>query len=306
MSNAAHGITEENLLRLLPEVLRNNESMAALAASAARAMARRKEEIRCLSIYPRIDELPEDLLDILAYDFKVDWYDYNYSLETKRAIIKGSFFVHRKMGTKRSVETALSAIYPGTYVEEWFEYGGDPYYFRVILDVTSPREEIDNEKLIRALDLYKPLRAHLEEDAIIYRSRVDLIVSTAWGHVIYTARRCGTWPQAATRGGMARELVVVETGDGQAVYTAPVTGEAVTGTWPQTATQGGQAGAVVVVEGLDGQAVYAAPATGEVIAGTHPQTATRGGSAAGGFTFAETAGAAVVTARPCGRPFGTL
>ena len=339
MSNAAHGITEENLLRLLPEVLRNNEGMAALAASAARAMARRKEEIRCLSIYPRIDELPENLLDILAYDFKVDWYDYNYSLETKRAIIKGSFFVHRKMGTKRSVETALSAIYPGTYVEEWFEYGGDPYYFRVILDVTSPREDIDNEKLIRALDLYKPLRAHLDGTAVIYRSRVELIVSTAWGYVLYSARRCGTWPQTATRGGVARELVVVETADGQAVYAAPATGEAVTGTHPQAAAQGGQAGALVVVEGVDGQAVYTAPAAGEDATGTHPQaaarggqagavvavvgldgqtvyaapaagihpqTAARGGAAEGGLTFTEAAGSAGVSARPCGSPPGAL
>ena len=147
--------------------------------------------------------------------------------------------------------------------------------------------------------------AHLAAE-LAWMTLSSLVIRTAWGYVIYTARRCGTWPQAETRGGMARELVIVETGDGQAVYAAPVTGEAVTGTWPQTATQGGQAGAVVVVEGLDGQAVYAAPATGEAVAGTHPQTATRGGSAAGGLTFAETAGAAVVTARPCGRPFGTL
>ena len=337
--SSAHGITVENLLRLLPEVLKSDKSMAALATSTAEALVRRTGEIQCVSVYPHIDELPEELLDILAYDFKVDWYDYNYSLASKRDLIKRCFFVHRRMGTKRSVEEALSAIYPGTFVEEWFEYGGDPYYFRVILDVTAPREPIDNEKMLRALDLYKPLRAHLEDDAIIYRSRVDLIVGTAWGYVIYTARRCGTWPQAATRGGMTREFVVVETADGRAVYAAPATGEAVTGTWPQAATRGGQAAGVVIVEGLDGRVVYTTPATGEAVtgtnpqtatrggldagvviveglngqavytapaAGTTPQTATRGGGAAGGLTFAEGGGAAVVTARPCGKPFGAL
>lgn len=266
--NSAHALTSENLLRALPEVLRNDKSMEALAASIAQVLAKRPEEIRYLSIYPRIDELPEELLDILAYDFKVDWYDYNYSLESKRALIKGCFFVHRKMGTRKSVEKALAAIYPGTAVEEWFEYGGRPYYFRIILDVTSPREAIDNGKIVWAVNLYKPLRSRLEDDAIIYRSRVHLVINTAWGYAIYSARRCGTYPQAATRDGVARELVVVETAEGRAVYSAPVTGETVTGTYPQTAT--------------------------------------RGGAGEGGLTFTETAGSAGVYARPCGSPPGAL
>lgn len=304
--NSVHALTAENLLRALPEVLRNDESMEALATSIAQTLAKRPEEIQRLLIYPRIDELPEELLDILAYDFKVDWYDYNYSVESKRAIIKGCFFVHRKMGTRKSVENALSAIYPGTIVEEWFEYGGSPYYFRVILDVTSPREAIDNGKILRALNLYKPLRSHLEDDAIIYRSRVHLVINAACGYAIYSARRCGTYPQVSTRGGMARELVLVETADGQAVYASPTAGEIITGTHPQASTKGGKSDAAVIVEGLDGQVVYTVPATGEIITGTHPQTATMGEVVEGWLTFTETVGSVGVYARPCGRPLGAL
>ena len=71
--NDTHGLTVENLLRTLPDVLKNDESMAALAAAIAQVLSARPSEIRNLMIYPRIEELPEDLLDILAYDFKVDW-----------------------------------------------------------------------------------------------------------------------------------------------------------------------------------------------------------------------------------------
>lgn len=154
-----------------------------------------------------------------------------------------------------------------------------------------------------AINELKP--AHLSAE-LAWMSLSALVIRTAWGYTIYSARRCGTYPQAATRGGMARELVVVETAEGRAVYSAPMTGEAVTGTHPQTATQGGQAGAVVVVEGLDGQVVYAAPGTGETVTGTHPQTATKGGAGEGGLTFTETAGSAGVYARPCGSPLGAL
>ena len=104
--NSAHALTAENLLRALPEVLRNDESMAALAASVAQVLARRPEEIQRLAIYPRIDEIPEELLDILAYDFKVDWWDADYTLEEKRRTLKDSWRVHRMLGTKAAVELA--------------------------------------------------------------------------------------------------------------------------------------------------------------------------------------------------------
>ena len=129
--NSAHALTAENLLRALPEVLRNDESMAALAASVAQVLAQRPEEIQRLAIYPRIDELPEELLDILAYDFKVDWWDADYTLEEKRRTLKDSWRVHRMLGTKAAVELAISAIFPEVRVSEWFEYGGRPHHFRV-------------------------------------------------------------------------------------------------------------------------------------------------------------------------------
>ena len=47
--NSAHALTAENLLRALPEVLRNDESMAALAASVAQVLAQRPEEIQRLA-----------------------------------------------------------------------------------------------------------------------------------------------------------------------------------------------------------------------------------------------------------------
>jgi len=128
MSNA-HGISKENLMLTFPVGLRETPSIAALGSVTAEALAKRPTEISRLSLYPRIDELPEELLDILAYDFKVDWWDPNYSLEEKRRVFKDSWYVHKHMGTKAAVETSIRAIYPGTKVLEWFEYGGEPYHF---------------------------------------------------------------------------------------------------------------------------------------------------------------------------------
>lgn len=163
MSNV-HGLTAENLLRTLPTVLQGDESMAALASSIADVLADRVDEIRSLRIYSRIDELPEELLDILAKDFKVDWWDGDYSLDEKRQTLKGSWRVHRTLGTKAAVLSAICSIYPDTKVLEWWEYDGQPYHFRLLIDSTY--EHVDPEKhqrVMEKVDYYKPLRSVLDE-----------------------------------------------------------------------------------------------------------------------------------------------
>lgn len=158
-----HGITSENLMRTLPDVLRNDKNTRALAQVIADALSARNEEIDRLRIYTQIDNLPEELLDILAYDFKVDWWDYDYTLEEKRRTLKDSWNVHRTLGTKGAVEKAISAIYPGTQVDEWFNYGGEPYHFKLLIDATY--EGVDPVKHQRVLDrvgYYKNLRSHMD------------------------------------------------------------------------------------------------------------------------------------------------
>ncbi len=162
--NEAYAITAENLLRVLPEALRNDEEMYALAVGIAGQLAARPSEIDAARIYTRIDELPESLLDILAYDFKIDWWDPDYSLAEKRQIFKESWAVHRILGTKAAVETTISVIYPDTQVMEWFEYGGEPFHFKLLIDATF--EDVDPQKharVIRKVDFYKNLRSVLDE-----------------------------------------------------------------------------------------------------------------------------------------------
>lgn len=234
-----YGITSDNLIRTLPEVLRNDDKMRALATVIANALSYRTEEIEKLSIYSQIDMLPETLLDILAYDFKVDWYGYDYGIDAKRAQIKDGFNVHRHLGTRGAAERALSDIYPGTEVEEWFDYGGDPYYFRVLLDVTDQRVSISHDEIIRTIELFKSRRSHLQDDTVIYRSRVHIAVGVTTGYVLYGARLCGTYPVRATQGAISDEGIILLTDADGAVYTVPKSGEIKTGSYPATATQGG-------------------------------------------------------------------
>ena len=163
----SHGLTRENLVATLPPALQKDPSAVALAEAMADLLARRRSEIEQLRIYPVIDRLDEQLLDILAYDFKVDWWDADYSLEEKRRTLADSWRVHKMLGTKAAVERAISAIYPHTQVLEWFEYGGEPYHFRLDINITN--DHIDSEKqrrVLERLNYYKSLRSH--NDGVTY------------------------------------------------------------------------------------------------------------------------------------------
>lgn len=162
-----HGLTKENLLLLMPPSLTRDPSLMALASAGAEALEARRAEIDRARVISNIDGLDEAVLDILAYDFKVDWWDPQYSVEEKRRTLKGSWRVHKTLGTKAAVETAIRAIYPMTTVEEWFEYGGEPYHFRLNINITSDSGDRARQKrVLERLNYYKNLRSHL--DAVRY------------------------------------------------------------------------------------------------------------------------------------------
>lgn len=155
-------IRHDDLLRLLPRVLKEDKSFHAFATVMAKQLKAIVDDTDHATIYARIDALPEELLDVLAYDFKVDWWDYGYSVEQKRQTLKDSFLVHKHLGTKFAVQTAISAIYPNTAVEEWFEWGGDPYTFRLLIDVSGILvEQNRHTRVLELANYYKNLRSHL-------------------------------------------------------------------------------------------------------------------------------------------------
>lgn len=165
--NENHGLTRENLIRSLPVSVSGDPKMLALAGVIAGALERRREELERIAIYPHIDRLDEGLLDILARDFKVDWWDGDYTTEEKRRTLSTSWQVHKALGTKGAVIRAITSVYQQAKVEEWFEYGGEPYHFRLTVRLSENGWDYGKHlQLIEKLQYYKNLRSH--RDAIKY------------------------------------------------------------------------------------------------------------------------------------------
>jgi len=194
---------------------------------------------RLAVIYARIDELGEDVLDILAHDLRVDWYDDSYPIAAKRAVIKDSVKVHKRLGTKYAVVTALGSVFPKSEVQEWFEYGGEPFCFRIILDMTGAKAPADYFQVVRAAEFYKRLTAHLDE--IIYQTSINIGIGVETAAYRYRAGMtgkyaAGTKPRRNVKGGVAGAGVDVSAAGAGYKHTSPRTG-----TKPRRNT-GGQAG----------------------------------------------------------------
>ena len=198
MNEQLYGLTAENMMRVLPDILTRDEEMNPLGIITANQISKLVAHIGLVQIYSRIYEMPESVLDALAKDFKVDWYNPNYSVETKRAMIYDSFYVHNHLGTRGSTIKAISSIFPQSSVLEWFEYGGQPFYFRVIIDMTNAREPVNLDLLRKAVDYYKSLRSHLEDDAFIARISCGFKITTSKSGIGYTVPLCGTLPDVST------------------------------------------------------------------------------------------------------------
>ena len=245
------GITKDTLMQVLPAPLANDEGMANLGEAAAMSLAALWQKVSIPIIYPAIDSLPEALLDILAKDFKVDWYDYNYGIRAKRALIKDAAFVHKHMGTVEAVEKALTDVWPPSHVEEWFEYGGDPYFFRVILEVHQTEEPIYVDSALNAVNFYKPVRSHLESNVPIILVTFGIVIQTEKESHKYHVRSSGTTPRWATHGNMSDEHIVVESDTESVKYQTPVTGQMAAGTHPNYSTDADANGLYVGVSSSD-------------------------------------------------------
>lgn len=145
--------------KYLPEALKTDEKICAIAEVLSKNLSYISNEMQNAVIYSRIDDLPETLLDVLAYDMHVDWYDYSCPLTVKRDILKNSVEKHRKIGTKRAVEELIKDVFGGGKVEEWFEYGDAPFYFKIKTDGALTPEI--NNFFIDMMQKVKNTRSHL-------------------------------------------------------------------------------------------------------------------------------------------------
>lgn len=133
-----------------------------------------------------IDELPEIILDVLAVELRTPAYDEGFPIETKRDLVKGTLTFYKLLGTPEVVNWVIRSIFGNSEVEEWFNYGGNPYTFRVSIDAVGQSVDADlYRRVLAMIDYCKNLRSHLDGITI-----ADTAIPSP---TLYTAGHFATW-----------------------------------------------------------------------------------------------------------------
>ena len=152
-----------SLLDILPSNLLADKQIHAAARALDDELQKITVATRNALLLPRLDELSEEVIDLLAWQWHVDFYEPSMSIETKRQLVRESIAWHRIKGTKAAVEKMTQTVFKGGVITEWFEYGGEPYHFRIdVLNAPNMTEE-NRERLLAVVNASKNTRSWLDE-----------------------------------------------------------------------------------------------------------------------------------------------
>lgn len=280
-------LTDARLTDALPKTLAEQPWVQALAEASRKMRRRVMAYADRTRLFCDIDEASEEALDALAVELQTPLYKNDYPLTVKRQIVKNSMLYYIRSGTRGAVEELLADIYQGAEVEEWFEYGGEPNYFRVAIDIsrtTVPVAEMTPAELESWL--YSVKRASSALESLSYMIRHAITIGCKVEAFLQSppecgTLECGTYPEASTLGWSAGAWLQIA-GRADAYLVSPPE----CGTVPEISTVGWSIDAAISQAGSVAEAfVIEPPEAGTSEAGEKPLTATLGQSLEAGSQY---------------------
>lgn len=134
-----------------------------------------KQKTEMVLLLPKLKELPDSILNELAYQFHVDFYREYFDHDTKVKLIESSIATHKIKGTPYAVEKVCTDIFKSAKVVENWEYGGEPYHFKVsfIKEAITDVSKIDS--LMEAISSTKNVRSWCDEIGFITETNNDIL-----------------------------------------------------------------------------------------------------------------------------------
>ena len=122
-----------------------------------------------------IDNVSEKIIDYLACEYRTPYYDEALDLKTKRNLVKSTMLTYQKIGTTNIIKEYLNTLNEETDVAEWYDYDGQPYNFKIFLNISENRKV--DEKLLtdikNKIEKIKNVRSSLEAIEILNSSNYD-------------------------------------------------------------------------------------------------------------------------------------
>lgn len=124
---------EGELLDLLSYPVSLEPEVVALSYALRMGMARLLTIMPYSAMYSAIDMQPEEVLDYMAAELRLDYYRESMSIDTKRELVKNGLRYRKNAGTKAAVKELVESIFGSGDVIEWMDIdGANPGEFEVV------------------------------------------------------------------------------------------------------------------------------------------------------------------------------
>lgn len=162
-----------DLVRLLPQFMREDGAAQGIGEVVSAFVREMSAAADLLAGWDKLEQLPEEQLDEIAFELNLSWYDKAATASIKQNLIRDGIYMHSKLGTKWAVENIINTYFGSGFVREWFEYGGEPGHFRAFSSNPDISEQRLNE-FLSLLDKVKRASAHLDGVYISLVSKMQL------------------------------------------------------------------------------------------------------------------------------------
>lgn len=155
-------LSELDLVQFMPAWMRDDSTAQGFIYAVQNRLSEIAAGIQTVSLYARIPTMSSELLDELAWGLNIPEYRSEYDVDVKRRLVKTAILTHRMRGTVAAVEKVVSDIFGDGYVEEWFDYDGSPFHFKVHTSYIGAVDQ-DAAAFDHAVMSAKNLRSILDE-----------------------------------------------------------------------------------------------------------------------------------------------
>ena len=144
-------------------------------------------EVPMLHLMANLEKQSDDVLDHLAWQFHVDFYDAKFERHKKIAVIRNAYQSHKYKGTPYALDLVFDSLGLDGHITEWFEDDANPYTFKANINVFDVGINEETYKMFeRLIRHYKNVRSWLEEIIINLNSRNQIYVGSTLevGHTL--------------------------------------------------------------------------------------------------------------------------
>lgn len=86
-------------------------------------------------VYYNFDKQSEKIIDLMALEWRTQFYDGEMELERKKELVKNTLPWYLIAGTDGAVNGLLETLFGNGRIVPWYEYGGQPYHAKISANI---------------------------------------------------------------------------------------------------------------------------------------------------------------------------